>query len=151
MGGVIVRKPIYDAFMRGPEHVVELFHGYTYSAHPLAGAAGIAALDLYREEGLFERAKALEPKWADAAMSLKGLPNVLDVRTVGITAAVDLASKPDAAGRRAYDAMEHAFHNEGVMLRNMGDTLAVTPPLIVSETQVGEIFDKMAQAIRAAA
>ena len=85
MGGVIVRASIYDAFMRGPEHVTELFHGYTYSAHPLACAAGLAALDLYRDEDLFARAKKLEPKWADAAMGLKGLPNVLDIRTVGLT------------------------------------------------------------------
>ena len=106
-------------------------------------------LDLYRQEGLFERAKALEPTWADAAMSLKGLPNVLDVRTVGITAGIDLASKPDAVGKRAYDAMEKAFHEEGIMIRNMGDTLAVTPPLIVSESQTAEIFDKMARVIRA--
>ena len=108
-------------------------------------------LDLYRQEGLFERAKALEPTWADAAMSLKGLPNVLDVRTVGITAGIDLASKPDAVGKRAYDAMEKAFHEEGIMIRNMGDTLAVTPPLIVSESQTAEIFDKMARVIRAVA
>src|SRR5207237_4807699 len=80
MGGVIVRKGIYDAFMRGPEHVVELFHGYTYSAHPLACAAALATLDLYRDEDLFARAKTLEPRWAEAAMSLKRLPNVLDVR-----------------------------------------------------------------------
>ena len=110
MGGVIVRKQIYDAFMRGPEHVIELFHGYTYSAHPLACAAGLATLDLYRDEGLFERAKALEPNWADAAMALKGLPNVLDIRCVGITAGIDLASRPDAVGKRGYDALEHAFH-----------------------------------------
>ncbi len=151
MGGVIVRGAIHDAFMQGPEHVAELFHGYTYSAHPLACAAGLATLDLYRQEGLFERAKALEPTWADAAMSLKGLPNVLDVRTVGITAGIDLASKPDAVGKRAYDAMEKAFHEEGIMIRNMGDTLAVTPPLIVSESQTAEIFDKMARVIRAVA
>src|SRR6516164_11217775 len=78
MGAVIARKGIYDAFMTGPEHAIELFHGYTYSAHPLACAAGIAALELYRAEGLFERAKSLEPAFADAAMGLKGLPNVLD-------------------------------------------------------------------------
>ena len=84
MGGVIVRKPIYDAFMRGPEHVAELFHGYTYSAHPLACAAALATLDLYREERLFERAKKLEPYWANAAMGLKGLHNVLDIRCVGL-------------------------------------------------------------------
>ena len=84
MGGVIARDGIYDAFMRGPEHAIELFHGYTYSAHPLACAAGLATLDLYRDEKLFERAKALEPPFAEAAMSLKGLPGVLDIRTVGL-------------------------------------------------------------------
>src|SRR5829696_7073608 len=113
MGGVIVKKSIYDAFMQGPEHVAELFHGYTYSAHPLACAAGLATLELYREEDLFARAKKLEPRWADAAMGLKGLPNVLDIRTVGLTAGIDLASRPDAVGRRAYDAMEKAFHDHG--------------------------------------
>ncbi len=151
MGGVIVRKGIYDNFMRGPEHVIELFHGYTYSAHPLACAAGLASLDVYRDEKLFERAKQLEPKWADAAMSLKGLPGVLDIRTVGLTAAFDLASKPDAFGKRAYEAMERAFHDEGLMCRAAGETLALTPPLIVSEDQIGEIFDKLAKVIRAGA
>jgi beta-alanine--pyruvate transaminase len=151
MGGVIARDDIYQAFMKGPEHVTELFHGYTYSAHPLACAAALATFDLYREEGLFERAKKLEPVWADAAMSLKGLPNVLDVRTVGITAGIDLAAKPDAVGKRGYDVMEKAFHDEGVMVRNMGDTLAFTPPLIVSESQIGEMFEKVARVIRAVA
>ncbi len=98
MGGVIARDGIYEAFMRGPEHVIELFHGYTYSAHPLACAAGLATLDLYRDEKLFERAKALEPHFADAAMALKGLPGVLDIRTVGLTAGIDLASRPGAVG-----------------------------------------------------
>ncbi len=151
MGGVIARKGIYDAFMKGPEHVVELFHGYTYSAHPLACAAGIAALDLYRDEDLFARAKKLEPKWADAAMSLKGLPNVLDIRQVGLTAAIDLASKPDAVGKRGFDAMEKMFHDQGMMVRPSGDTLAVTPPLIVSEAQIDEIFSKLAAVIKAVA
>jgi beta-alanine--pyruvate transaminase len=151
MGGVIVRKPIYDAFMRGPEHVVELFHGYTYSAHPLACAAGLATLDLYREENLFDRSKQLEPKWADAAMSLKGLPNVLDIRTIGLTAGIDLASRPDAVGRRAYDAMVHAFNNENLVVRVTGETIALTPPLIISESQIGEIFDKVAKTIKAVA
>src|SRR5882724_3099026 len=147
MGGVIVRRPIHDAFMRGPEHVTELFHGYTYSAHPLACAAGLATLDLYRDEDLFERAKKMEPVFADAAMGLKGLPNVLDVRTVGLTCGIDIASKPDAVGKRGYDMMEKAFHEQGVMVRNMGDTLALTPPLIVSEGELGEIFDKVAKVI----
>jgi beta-alanine--pyruvate transaminase len=151
MGGVIVKTPIHDAFMRGPEHVVELFHGYTYSAHPLACAAGLAALDLYREEGLFERAKTLEPVWADAAIGLKGLPGVLDIRCVGLTAGIDLASRPDAVGRRAYDAMVRAFEDENLVIRITGDTIALTPPLIVSEAEIGEIFEKVARVIKAGA
>jgi beta-alanine--pyruvate transaminase len=151
MGGVIVRKPIYDTFMRGPEHVTELFHGYTYSAHPLACAAGLATLDLYRDERLFERAKALEPKWADAAMSLKGLPNVLDIRCVGITAGIDMAAIPDAVGKRGYRALEHAFHQESATVRAVGDTLALTPPLTISEAQIGELFDKVGRTIKAVA
>ncbi len=151
MGGAVVRKPIYEAFMRGPEHVVELCHGYTYSAHPLACAAGLAALELYRQEKLFERAFQIEQRFADAAMSLKGLPNVLDIRTVGLTAGIDLASKPDGVGKRGYAAMETAFHQIGIMVRNVGDTLAVTPPLIVSEAQIDEIFDKLGRVIRAVA
>jgi beta-alanine--pyruvate transaminase len=151
MGGVIVRKPIHEAFMRGPEHVVELFHGYTYSAHPLACAAGLATLDLYRDENLFERAKKLEPVWADAAMGLKGLPNVLDIRCVGLTAGIDLASRPGAVGKRAYDAMVKAFADESVMVRSTADTLALTPPLIVSEREIEEIFGKVTRVIKAVA
>ncbi len=149
MGGVIVRKGIHDAFMNGPEHVVEFFHGYTYSAHPLACAAGLAALDLYRDEDLFARAKKIEPLWYDAAMSLKGFPNVLDIRCVGITAGIDLASRPDAVGKRGFEAMERGFHDEGIMFRIVGDSIAVTPPLIVSESQIGEIFDKVGRVIKA--
>jgi beta-alanine--pyruvate transaminase len=151
MGGVIVRKGIHDAFMRGPEHAIELFHGYTYSAHPLACAAGLATLDLYRDEKLFERAKKLEPKWADAAMGLKGLPGVLDIRTVGLTAAIDLASRPDAFGKRAYETMDRAFHEDDLMLRVAGETLVLTPPLIVTESQIGEIFERVAKVIKAGA
>jgi beta-alanine--pyruvate transaminase len=149
MAGVIARKGIYDAFMQGPEHVIELFHGYTYSAHPLACAAGLATLDLYREEGLFERAKKLEPVWADAAMTLKGLPNVLDIRPIGLVAGIDLASKPDAVGRRAIEAMEKAFGDEGLMIRVTGETIALSPPLIVSEQEIGEIFEKLGKVLRA--
>jgi beta-alanine--pyruvate transaminase len=149
MGGTIVRTGIYDAFMRGPEQAIELFHGYTYSAHPLACAAGLASLDVYRDEGLFERARALEPQWADAAMGLKGLPAVLDIRTVGLVAGIDLASKPDAVGARGYAAMEKAFNDEGMMIRVTADTIALSPPLIVSETDIAEIFDKLARVIKA--
>jgi beta-alanine--pyruvate transaminase len=149
MGGAIVRAPVFDAFMHGPEHVIELFHGYTYSAHPLACAAGLATLDLYREEKLFERAHALESKFADAAMTLRGLPNVLDIRTIGLVAGIDLASKPDGVGKRAYAAMEKAFHEHGIMIRVTGDTIAVSPPLIVSEDEIGEMFGKIGKVIEA--
>jgi beta-alanine--pyruvate transaminase len=151
MGGVLVRKGIYDTFMQGPEHVIELFHGYTYSAHPLAVAAGLATLELYREEKLFERAKKLEPLWYDAAMGLKKEPGVLDIRMIGLTCGVDLSSKPDAYGKRAYEAMERAFHDEGLMIRSLGETLVLTPPLVISEAQIGEVFEKMAKVIRAGA
>lgn len=151
MGGVLVRGQIHDAMMNGPEHLVELAHGYTYSAHPLAVAAAIAALDLYRAEGLFERAQALEPLWADAAMSLKGIPGIADIRTVGLVAGIELEGRPGLAGQRAYEALERGFHDEGIMLRSTGETLAVTPPLIVSEAEIGEIFEKIARLAKATA
>jgi beta-alanine--pyruvate transaminase len=151
MGGVIVRKGIYDAFMKGPEHVIELFHGYTYSAHPLACAAALATLNLYREEGLFERARKLEPVWAQAAMSLKGLPNVLDIRPIGLTVGIDLASRPDAVGKRGYEALERAFHEFDLMFRIAGDAIAMSPPLIISEAQIDETFDKLGRVIKAVA
>jgi beta-alanine--pyruvate transaminase len=151
MGGVIVRDTIHDAFMSGPEHAIELAHGYTYSAHPLACAAGLATLDIYRDEKLFDHARALEPKWIDALMSLKNEPNVVDIRTVGLTAGIDLTSRPDQPGKRGFDALNSAFFDNDLMLRIAGDTLALTPPLIVSEAQVGEIVEKVAKVIRAVA
>ena len=151
MGGVIVRDTIHDAFMSGPEHMIELTHGYTYSAHPLACAAGLATLDIYRDEKLFERARALEPKWTDAIMSLKNEPNVVDIRTVGLTAGIDLTSRPDQPGKRGFDALNSAFFDNDLMMRIAGDTLALTPPLIVSEAQVGEIAEKVVKVIRAVA
>jgi len=131
--------------------VIELFHGYTYSAHPLACAAALATQDVYREENLFERARGLEETWADAIFSLKGLPNVVDIRTLGLVGAVDLASRPDAFGARAYEAMERGFHDVGLMMRVTGDPIALPPPLTITEDQIGEIVDKMTQVIRAVA
>ncbi len=151
MGGVLVRGAIHDAFMRGPEHVIELFHGYTYSAHPLACAAGLATLDLYAKEDLFARAKALEPIWADAVMSLREKPGVLDIRTVGITVGIDLASTDGKPGLRGYAALENAFHEQGIMIRATGDTLAMSPPLIISEDQIGELIEKVGRVITATA
>jgi beta-alanine--pyruvate transaminase len=149
MGGVIAREHLYDAFMQGPEHTIELFHGYTYSAHPLACAAGIATLDLYRDEDIFGRAKRLEKRFGDAAMTLKGLPGVLDIRAVGIAAGIDLAPRAGAPGERGYEAMDRAFHDEDLVIRISGDTLAIAPPLIVTEAQIAEIFEKVGRVIRA--
>src|SRR5262249_23559520 len=104
--------------------------------------------DLYREEGLFERAQALEPVLADAAMGLKGLPHILDIRTVGLVAAIDLASKPDAVGQRAFEAMGKAFTDENVVIRIAGETTALSPPLTVNESQIGAIFDKVGRVIK---
>ncbi len=151
LGGVIVRKPVHDAFMQGPEHAIELFHGYTYSGHPLACAAGLATLDLYRDENLFERAKALEPKWGEALMSLKGLPNVLDIRCVGLTGAIDLAASSGGPGARGYAALEYSFHEAGIMLRLSGDTIELTPPLVISENQIDEVVEKVGRTIKAVA
>ncbi|HEY5226595.1 MAG TPA: aspartate aminotransferase family protein [Methylovirgula sp.] len=151
LGGVAIRKGIYDAFMKGPDHAVELFHGYTYSGHPLACAAGLATLNLYADEGLFERARTLEPVWADAVHSLKGLPNVLDIRSVGLTAGIDLAPRPDAPGKRAFDAMDRAFYDHDLLIRLAGESIVLTPPLIISEDQIGEIADKLGKSIKAVA
>ena len=147
MGGVIARDGVYEAFMHGPEHTIELFHGYTYSAHPLACAAGLAALDLYRDETLFERVRRLEPFFADAAMTLKGLPNVLDIRTVGFAAGIDLASRPGAVGERGYEAMERAFQDEDLVIRITGDTLAIAPPLIASEAAMSTMHNAVKMAL----
>jgi beta-alanine--pyruvate transaminase len=151
MGGVLVRDTIHDAFMTGPEHVAELTHGYTYSAHPLACAAGLATLDIYRDEQLFERSNKLEATFADAVMSLKDQPNVIDIRTVGLTAGIDLAPSADGVGKRGFAGLNSAFHDNDIMLRAVGDTLALTPPLIVTEEQIGEIVDKVGKVIRAVA
>jgi beta-alanine--pyruvate transaminase len=148
MGGVVARKGLYETFMTGPEHVIEFFHGYTYSGHPLAAAAGVATLDLYKAEGLVERAKALEPVWMDAVMSLKGTPRVADIRTIGLVAGIDMDPREGAPGARGYEAMERAFHDEGVMVRVTGDTIALSPPLVVSEAQIGEIVEKVGRVIR---
>jgi beta-alanine--pyruvate transaminase len=151
MGGVIARKGIHDAFMKAPDHAIELFHGYTYSGHPLAAAAGLATLDLYRDERLFERTREREERWIDAIMTLKGLPHVLDIRTCGLVAAIDLASRPDAFGQRAFEALDRAFRDHDLMIRVTGETIAVTPPLVISDDQIGELVDKLARTIRAVA
>jgi beta-alanine--pyruvate transaminase len=147
MGGVMVRQHIYDAFATTADHVIEFFHGYTYSGHPMAAAAGLATLELYKQEGLFERARKIENRWADAAMSLKGHSLVQDVRTIGLVAGIDLAPLPGQPGKRAYHAMESGFHEHDIMLRITGDTIALSPPLIISDSQIDEIFSKRLPAV----
>lgn len=149
MGGIIVREPIYDTFMDGPEQAVELPHGCAHSGHPLACAAGLAALDLYGEEDLFARVLKLESLWADAVHGLRRLPNVLDIRNAGLNAAIDLAAG-GPCGTRGFAAMDRAFRDFNLRLRAAGDTLLLAPPLIVSEAQIGEIVEKTARAIKAA-
>jgi beta-alanine--pyruvate transaminase len=151
MGGVIVREPIYETFMGGPEHATELRHGCAFSGHPLACAAGLAALDIYEQERLFARVHVLEQVLASAVHGLRGLPNVQDIRNAGLNAAVDLSPKPGARGMRGFAAMEYAFRECDLLLRATGDTLILAPPLIVSEAQIGEIVEKTAQAIKAVA
>ncbi len=147
MSAVAVRKEIYDTFMDGPAGV-EIFHGYTYSAHPLACAAGLAALDVYSEEGLFARAAALGPKWEGAIHALKGLPNVIDIRNIGLMGAVELAPRDGAPGARAFDVYLECFAN-GLMVRQTGDIIALSPPLIVTEAQIDELFIMLGAAIEA--
>jgi beta-alanine--pyruvate transaminase len=152
MGGVMVRQGIYDAFMTGPDHAIELFHGYTYSGHPIAAAAGVATMDLYRDEKLFENARKLEGVWADAAMSLKGNPMIEDIRTLGLVAAFDLKAVEGSPGLRAYKAMENAFHDFGFLIRITADTIALSPPLMITENQIDEIFsDKMPKVLKSVA
>jgi beta-alanine--pyruvate transaminase len=150
MGGVFVRKPVYEALMTGPENAIELFHGYTYSAHPLACAAAGAVLDIYRKDGLFQRAAELSSYWEDGVHSLKNAPGVTDIRNLGLAAGIDLESRPGAAGTRGYDAFVKAFEL-GLLVRPSGDTLAMSPPLIVEKNQIDEIIDIFGKAIRQAA
>jgi beta-alanine--pyruvate transaminase len=150
MGGVFVRKHIYDGLMNGPENVVELFHGYTYSAHPLACAAASAVLDIYKDEGLFQRAAELSTYWEDGVHSLRGLPGVTDIRNLGLAAGIDMEGRKDAAGARGYDTFVKAFEL-GLMVRQAADTIAMSPPLIIEKNQIDEIIDIAGQAIKAAA
>jgi beta-alanine--pyruvate transaminase len=136
---VIVREDIYDAFMQGPDGI-ELFHGYTYSGHPLACAAGIGAMDTYEEEGLLERAASLEKHWENAIHAMKGERNVIDIRNYGLMGAIELAPRQGAPGSRGYHALVKCFE-AGVLIRYTADTLAFSPPLIVEKAQIDRIFE----------
>jgi beta-alanine--pyruvate transaminase len=139
MGAVFVRDAIFDEFMKGPDGI-ELLHGYTYSGHPLACAAGIATLETYEEEGLLTRVGSLEKQWEDGLHALKGLPNVIDIRNCGLMGAIELAPRAGAPGARAYEVFVKAFE-AGVLIRVTGDTIALSPPLIVQPAQIGQILD----------
>ena len=150
LGGVIVRGDIYEAFMsaEAPEYATELFHGYTYSGHPIAAAAGLAALDLYEQEGLFQRARELEPVLEAAVHELRGEPGVADVRNFGLTAGVDLEPFPGQPGLRAFRVFEHGFQNDQ-LFRVTGDTIAFGPPFISTAAELGRMAETLRAAIRA--
>ena len=147
MGAVFARRSIYDAFMDGPESQIDLFHGYTYSGHPAACAAGPATLDIYKAEGLLTRAADLSAVWVDAMHALRGLPHVIDIRTIGLVAAIELAPRAGAPGSRAYEAFVDCFEN-GLLVRVTGDTIALSPPLIIEPAQIDELVSVLSAALK---
>jgi beta-alanine--pyruvate transaminase len=144
MGAVFARKPIYDAFMQGPENAIELFHGYTYSGHPLACAAALATLEIHRREGLAARAKGISGYWAEAIHSLRDAKHVIDLRNIGLIGAIELAPRPGQPGARAFETFLECF-KRGFLIRVTGDTIALSPPLIVEKAEI----DRMAETLRA--
>jgi beta-alanine--pyruvate transaminase len=148
MGAVFVRKEVYETVVNATEQGIEFFHGYTYSGHPLACAAALATLGVYRDEGLFERAASLAPYWEDAVHSLRGLPHVVDIRNMGVVAGIELASRPGKPGTRAFEVFTRCFNDENVLIRTTGDIIALSPPLIVEERQIDEIVDTVGKVLR---
>jgi beta-alanine--pyruvate transaminase len=148
MGGVLVKKSVHDAFMQGPDGI-ELFHGYTYSAHPVACAAGIAALEIYEREGLLTRARTLAKTWEDAAHELRSLPHVVDVRNYGLMLGLELEPFAGKPGARGYDTFVKCFQR-GMLTRQSGDTIACSPPLIIEPAQIAQIFETLAAVLRGA-
>jgi beta-alanine--pyruvate transaminase len=151
MGGVIVDKKIHNAFLTGPEHAIDMFHGYTYSGHPLAAAAASAALDVYRDEGLFARARDLEKYFENAIHALRGKPHIADIRNMGLAAAIEMEPIDGMPGKRGFEMMKTLFFEKDLMVRVSGDTLAFSPPLIVSEAEIDEMFAKAGEALDKAA
>ena len=146
MGGVFVRRDVYDTVVESSAPGIELFHGYTYSGHPLACAAALATLDIYRDEGLFMRAASLAPYWEDRAHALRGAPHVIDVRNLGLVAGIELEARPGAVGARGYETFVRCFER-GLLVRVTADTIALSPPLIVERKQVDEMFGVLASVI----
>ncbi|MBD9446364.1 aspartate aminotransferase family protein [Rhizobium sp. RHZ01] len=149
MGAVFASRKVHDALMAGPESQIELFHGYTYSGHPVASAAGIATLEIYEEEGLLTRAASLTDTWQDALHSLKGLRHVIDIRNLGLVGAIELASRDGAPGARAYDVFVDCFQ-KGLLIRVTGDTIALSPPLIIESDEIWKIVSVLGDALKRA-
>ncbi|POF30053.1 aspartate aminotransferase family protein [Roseibium marinum] len=148
MGAVFCSADIYNAFMTGPEHMIELFHGYTYSAHPLACAAALATLDTYDEEGLLTRASDLAQYWEDGLHGLKDCPHVIDIRNLGLIGAVELEPIAGEPTKRAFSAFLKAY-DDGLLIRTTGDIIALSPPLIISKDQIDELFEKLRAVLHA--
>ena len=142
MGAVFVKSHIHDAFMNGPEWMIDLFHGYTYSGHPVACAAALGTLDTYADEGLLTRAAELAPYWEERVHALKGLPHVIDIRNIGLIGAVEFAPDPAQPGKRAFERFVKAFE-AGVLVRQTGDIIALSPPLIISKSEIDQLFDTL--------
>lgn len=148
MGAVFVSNAIHDAFMQGPAGAIELFHGYTYSGHPLACAAAIAALDIYREENLFDKAVSLGSHWESALHALKGLPNIIDIRNFGLIGAIELSPRAGAVGARGFEVFTNCFFKQNVLIRVTGDVIALSPPLIIDKPQIDRLFQGISEAIQ---
>lgn len=146
MGAVAVSKSVYDTYMQGPKGAIELFHGYTYSAHPLACAAAMASLQVYQSEGMFERATELSPYWQEALHSLKGTRHIVDIRNIGLMGAVELESRSGAPATRVGEVFAKAW-DRGVMIRTTGETIALTPSLIIEKTEIDRIVDTIRQCL----
>jgi Adenosylmethionine-8-amino-7-oxononanoate aminotransferase len=147
MGAVAASSQVYDTFMQGPEGAIELFHGYTYSAHPVACAAGIATQEIYRREGLLTRAAEVAGTWADGVHSLRGLPHVVDLRNLGLIGAIELESIPGKPGARGYQAFVRAFE-QGLLIRVTGDIIALSPPLVIEQSHIEQVFGTLAGVLR---
>jgi beta-alanine--pyruvate transaminase len=148
MGAVLATGRIHDAFMHGPEHLIELFHGYTYSGNPIAAATGLATLEVYREEGLFERAAKIAPYWEEALHSLKGRQHVIDIRNMGLIGAVELEPIAGAPTQRAFAAFLAAYE-KGILIRTTGDIIAMSPPLIIEKGQIDQLIGTLGEVLDA--
>jgi len=149
MGAVVARQQIHDTFMNGPEHLIEFFHGYTYSAHPLACAAGLATLETYEDDALLTRGAKMAATFEQAVHSLEGLPNVVDVRNIGLVGGIELAPIPGEPGKRAFSVFLDCWE-KGLLVRTTGDTVALSPPLIIENTHLDQIVGTLADAIKRA-